>query len=79
LPVKKGVVAVSPTWYSNMVGQQIYVTGYGKATIADLCNGCVGKLWIDLGYSDNDYVAWGNNVTIYFLAPPPANILYVLQ
>lgn len=79
LPVRKGVVAVNPTWYSNMAGQQIYVTGYGKATIADVCGGCVGKLWIDLGYSDNDYVGWGSSVTIYFLTPVPPNILYVLQ
>lgn len=79
LPVKKGVVAVNQTWYSYMNGQQIYVTGYGKAVIADLCGGCVGKPWIDLGYSDSDYVGWGKWVTVYFLTPAPQSILYVLN
>ncbi len=79
LPVKKGVAAVNQNWYSYMNGQQIYVTGYGKAVIADLCGGCVGKPWIDLGYSDNDYVGWGSWVTVYFLTPAPQTILYVLE
>ncbi len=79
LPVKKGMAAVNQTWYSYMNGQQIYVTGYGKAVIADLCGGCVGKPWIDLGYSDSDYVGWGQWVTVYFLTPAPQNILYVLD
>jgi len=76
LPVQKGMIAVSPTMYSQYVGQRMYVTGYGFATIGDLCQGCVGKPepWIDLAYSDNDYVAWGDVVTVYFLAPAPANI-----
>ena len=76
LPVQKGVISVSPTMYSQYVGQRMYVTGYGFATIGDLCQGCVGKPepWIDLAYSDNDYVAWGDVVTVYFLAPAPANI-----
>jgi len=76
LPVQKGMIAVSPTMYSQYVGQRMYVTGYGFATIGDLCQGCVGKPepWIDLAYSDNDYVAWGSVVTVYFLAPAPASI-----
>jgi len=76
LPVQKGVISVSPTMYSQYVGQRMYVTGYGFATIGDLCQGCVGKPepWIDLAYSDNNYVAWGDVVTVYFLAPAPATI-----
>jgi hypothetical protein len=38
-----------------------------------------GRLWIDLAYSDDDWVAWHGYVTVYFLTPVPANILYVLQ
>jgi uncharacterized protein YabE (DUF348 family) len=79
LPVKKGVISVNPTWYAYMVGQQVYIPGYGLATIADKCGGCVGKPWVDLGYSDNDYQPWSETVTVYFLTPVPANILWTLN
>ena len=73
-PVQKGEVAVKYSWYLAMEGQQLYIPGYGLATIEDVCGGCVGKPWVDLGYSDSDYQAWGQWVTVYFLAPAPANI-----
>ena len=57
-----------------MEGLQLYIPGYGTATIEDVCGGCVGKPWVDLGYSDSDYQDWGQWVTVYFLAPAPANI-----
>jgi hypothetical protein len=47
--------------------------------VEDVCGGCVGKPWIDLGFSDNDYEQWSNWVTVYFLTPVPANIPYDLQ
>src|SRR5271157_190707 len=73
-PVQKGAVAVKYSWYLAMEGQQLYIPGYGPATIEDVCNGCIGKPWVDLGYTDSDYQAWGQWVTVYFLAPVPANI-----
>ena len=73
-PVQKGEVAVKYSWYLAMEGQQLYIPGYGPATIEDVCNGCIGKPWVDLGYTDSDYQAWGQWVTVYFLAPVPANI-----
>lgn len=82
-PVQKGVVAVKYSWYLNMQGQALYIPGYGYATIEDVCGGCVGKPWVDLGYTDAQYAQegdqWGKYVTVYFLAPPPPNILYVLE
>jgi uncharacterized protein YabE (DUF348 family) len=82
-PVQKGVTAVRYSWYINMQGQAIYIPGYGFATIEDVCGGCVGKPWIDLGYTDAQFQQegghWGKYVTVYFLAPPPANILYILE
>lgn len=78
LPVKKGVVAVTRAWYRDMVGQTIYVPGYGKAVIADVGGGIPGQRWIDLGYSDDDYQSWHQWVTIYFLTPIPAAIPYIL-
>jgi 3D (Asp-Asp-Asp) domain-containing protein len=73
-PVQKGVVAVKYSWYLMMQGQPLYIPGYGFASIEDVCGGCVGKPWVDLGYSDSDYQDWGQWVTVYFLAPPPATI-----
>ena len=77
--VAKGIVAVVYRWFVNMRGQQVYIPGYGFATIADTGGGIPGKAWIDLGYSDEDYESWAQWVTVYFLAPIPANILYVLN
>ncbi len=78
-PVQKGVVAVTARWYAYMQGQPVYIPGYGYATIEDVGGGIPGKPWIDLGYSDEDWVEWGDWVTVYFLTPVPANILYVLE
>jgi uncharacterized protein YabE (DUF348 family) len=82
-PVQKGVTAVRYSWYLSMQGQSLYIPGYGFASIEDVCGGCIGKPWIDLGYTDAQYQQeggqWGKYVTVYFLAPPPPNILYVLQ
>lgn len=82
-PVQKGVVAVKYSWYLAMQGQGLYIPGYGFATIEDVCGGCTGKPWVDLGYTDAEYSQegdqWGKTVTVYFLAPIPSNVLYVLE
>ena len=77
LPVQKGVVAVTPRWLSvtngyGMWGQSVYVPGYGYGVIADSGGGIPGTPWIDLAYSDEDYVTWGTWTTMYFLTPAPA-------
>jgi uncharacterized protein YabE (DUF348 family) len=77
--LQKGVVGVQYDWYLAMGGQQLYIPGYGYATIEDTCGGCKGKPWIDLGYSDSDWQQWNSWVTVYFLTPVPANIIYDLQ
>lgn len=76
---KKGVVGMRLAWYQVMKGQSLYIPGYGFATVADVCPGCVGKPWIDVAYSDDDYVGWSSWVTVYFLTPVPPNIVYVLE
>ena len=78
LAVQKGVIAVSSVWYSWMVGQRVYIPGYGTAVVADIGGGIPGKYWIDLGYSDADYVPWSQSVTMYFLTPVPKNIPWIL-
>ncbi len=76
----KGIVAVTLAWYRYMAGQKVYIPGYGFAVIADTGGGIPGKPWVDLGYSDDDYVPWHQWVTMYFLAPPPPpeNIPWIL-
>ncbi len=77
--VKRGVVGMRYDWYLSMGGQPLYIPGYGFATVEDVCGGCVGRPWIDVAYSDNDYVPWSSWVTVYFLTPVPPNIVYVLE
>ena len=78
LPLEKGVAGVSRAWYNAMAGQRVYVPDYGPAILAD--TGAVPGYWIDLGYSDDDWVSWAQNVVIYFLTPIPAldQILWIL-
>jgi len=80
LPVQKGVVAVIYDWFIPMGNHTVYIPGYGHAIIADVGGGIPGRHWIDLGYSDEEYVPWAQSVTVYFTTPiPPASeILYVL-
>ena len=78
-PVKQGVVAMTYANYLAMQGQPLYIPGYGYATVEDVGGGIPGKLWIDLGYSDDDWQQWGQWVTVYFLTPVPASFPYILD
>jgi 3D (Asp-Asp-Asp) domain-containing protein len=75
LPLKKGVAAVDTSLI--LFFTQMYVPGYGEAVAADIGGGVSGRV-IDLGYSDEDYVPWHQWVTVYFLWPPPDNIVWVV-
>jgi resuscitation-promoting factor RpfB len=80
LPVKQGVVAMVRGLYNLLAGTQVYVPGYGVAVIGDVGGGLPdGRLWIDLGYSDDDWQNWGSMVTVYFLAPAPTTIPDILN
>ncbi len=80
LPVQRGVVAVTRSLFNALRGTQVYVPGYGIATIGDVGGGFPdGRLWLDLAYSDDDWQNWGGWVTVYFLAPAPAYIPAELQ
>lgn len=78
--LKKGIIAVTLEWYRYMQGLKVYIPGYGFGSIEDVGGGIPGKFWVDLGYKKKNYVPWSQNVTVYFLAPPPPpeNIMYVL-
>lgn len=77
--LKKGIVAMRGYWYRYYGGTQVYVPGYGLGTVADVGGGIPGQFWIDLGYSDSDYVSWHQMVTVYFLTPVPDQIPYIVQ
>jgi resuscitation-promoting factor RpfB len=57
---------------------QLYVPGYGVALAADTGPDRSSPFWIDLGYSDADWVSWSHYVEVYFLLPVPTNVVYVL-
>jgi 3D (Asp-Asp-Asp) domain-containing protein len=73
--LQKGIAAIDPSIIPY--GTQMYIPGYGVALAADTGGGVKGRL-IDLGYSDHDYVSWHQWVTVYFLWPPPENIVWVI-
>ncbi len=86
-PAGFGIVAVDYSIYSSMAGMQVYVPGYGRATIGDTGGGPIIETtfgvprtkWIDLGYNDNAVGGLSGWVTVYFLAPAPAVIPYFLK
>ena len=77
--LQKGMIGVIRSWYNMMRGQQVFIPGYGYATIEDIGAGVSGRHWVDLGYSDSDWVQWSQNVTVYFLTPVPSNVMWVLE
>ena len=82
-----GIVAVDYSIYSYLAGMRVYVPGYGVATIGDTGGGPIIETafgvprtkWIDLGYNDDNLGKLSGWVTVYFLAPAPAEIPYFLK
>jgi len=77
--VQKGMIGVIRPWYNYMQGLPVYIPGYGFATVEDIGGGVTGSHWVDLAYSDAEWVGWSRRVTVYFLAPAPANIMWILE
>lgn len=74
--LRYGVVAADPTvisYYSN-----VYVEGYGVGTIYDTGGPRTTPYWIDLGYSDDDFVGWSRWAEVYILTPIPENVNYLI-
>jgi len=76
MKLQKGVIGTGEAWYHLFVNQKVYVEGYGTATVGDY--GYVPGYWIDLGYSDSDFVNWHRYTMLYFLAPAPKNVPWTL-
>ncbi|OQA46752.1 MAG: Cell wall-binding protein YocH precursor [Chloroflexi bacterium ADurb.Bin325] len=77
LTMRQGIVAVDPKLIP--LRTYVYIPNYGRAIAGDTGGGVIGKL-IDLGYADDDYVAWHQWTDVYFLAPVPprSSIMWVL-
>ena len=82
-----GIVAVDYSIYSYLAGMRVYIPGYGTATIGDTGGGPIIESafgvprtkWIDLGYNDGELGNISGWVTVYFLAPAPAEIPYFMK
>ena len=83
----QGIVAVDYSIYSYLAGMQVYIPGYGVATIGDTGGGPIIETafgvprtkWIDLGFNEGEMRNMNGWVTVYFLAPAPAEIPYFLK
>jgi uncharacterized protein YabE (DUF348 family)/3D (Asp-Asp-Asp) domain-containing protein len=77
LPAGTGIVAIDPSVVPFR--SSVYVPGYGVGFAGDTGGGVKGR-WIDLGYDEDELVAWSGYVDVYYLAPaPPADqINYLL-
>jgi resuscitation-promoting factor RpfB len=74
--LQKGIIAIDPrivSYYTNM-----YVPGYGRGIAADTGGPRSTPYWVDLGYSDHDFIGWSQWVDVYLLTPVPDNITYLL-
>ena len=79
LPVQRGTVAMVYSWYLAFGYDRLYIPGYGFATVGDVGGGPPGNhYWVDLAFSDADYQPVNGNVTVYFLAPVPTNLVTIL-
>lgn len=73
--LRKGIVASRPDLIKYR--SEVYVPGYGVGMMAD--TGPIYRpMFIDLGYSDDDFVSWSRWVDVYLLAPVPDEIQYLL-
>jgi len=72
----KGIVGINPRIipYRTMM----YVPGYGVGMAADTGGPRTFSYWVDLGYSDEDWVSWSRWVDVYLLTPVPETINYLL-
>ena len=74
--LRKGIVASDP----NLIRYRtrVFVPGYGAGLMADTAGYRSSPYWIDLGYSDHDWITWRSYVKVYLLTPAPAEINYLL-
>lgn len=76
MKLEKGMVAANPDvipWRTTL-----YIPDYGFGIMGDTGGPRRSPYWVDLGYSDADYVSWHQFIEVYLLTPVPENINYLL-
>ena len=73
----KGIVAVDRSIVPFR--SHVYVPNYGIGFVGDTGGGVRGR-WIDLGYSEDDFIPWSGYTDVYYLTPvpEPEDINYLL-
>jgi uncharacterized protein YabE (DUF348 family) len=74
--LQKGIVAIDPKLIPY--DTQLYIPEYGIGVAADTGGPRRSRYWIDLGYSDADWVHWAGWTEVYLLTPVPPDIQYLL-
>jgi uncharacterized protein YabE (DUF348 family) len=74
--LRKGIIGINPNIISYRTN--MYVPGYGRGFAADTGGPRRSPYWVDLGYSDEDWVGWSRWVDVYLLLPVPDNVDYLL-
>lgn len=72
----KGIVAIDPKLIPY--DTQMFIPDYGIGLAADTGGPRLSRYWIDLGYSDEDWVHWARWTDVYLLTPVPPDIQYLL-
>jgi uncharacterized protein YabE (DUF348 family) len=75
VPAGTGVVAAD----LNVIPfrSEVYVPDYGIGFVGDTGGGVKGR-WIDLGFDEDELVAWNGYADVYYLTPIPEKINYLL-
>lgn len=76
MTLQKGIIAADPRIIPYRTN--LFVPGYGTGLMADTGGPRSSPYWVDLGYSDEDFVSWSRYVDVYLLTPIPAEINYLL-
>lgn len=76
MTLERGIIASNP----NIIPYRtnLFVQGYGVGIMADTGGARSSPFWVDLGYSDEDWVGWHEYVDVYLLTPVPSDIDYLL-
>ncbi len=76
MKLEKGMIAADPDIISWRT--MLYVPDYGVGIMGDTGGPRRSPYWVDLGYSDADYVSWHQFIEVYLLTPVPDDIDYFL-
>lgn len=76
MTLQHGIIAANP----NIIPYRtnLFVQGYGIGIMADTGGARSSPFWVDLGYSDADFVGWHEYVDVYLLTPVPSDVDYLL-